>query len=69
MIIAQISDSHIDPESNKLEDRLRDLRLVVEDINKQKPSSAKGKYITNSVISLSMSPGIFLDIDELLDIR
>ena len=38
MIIAQISDSHIDPESNKLEDRLRDLRLVVEDINKQNPS-------------------------------
>ncbi len=38
MIIAHISDSHIDPESNKLEDRLRDLRLVVDDINNQDPA-------------------------------
>jgi len=34
MIIAQISDSHIDPESDKLEDRLRDLRRVVDNINR-----------------------------------
>ena len=33
MIIAQISDSHIDPESEMLEDRLRNLRRVVDDIN------------------------------------
>ncbi len=38
MIIAQISDSHIDPESNKLEDRLRDLRHVVDNINSQDPA-------------------------------
>ncbi|MDC0196641.1 metallophosphoesterase, partial [Gammaproteobacteria bacterium] len=33
MIIAQISDSHIDPESEKLKDRLSDLRRVVDNIN------------------------------------
>ena len=33
MIIAQISDSHIDPESDKLKDRLTDLRRVVDNIN------------------------------------
>jgi Icc protein len=33
MIIAQISDSHIDPESEMLEDRLSNLRRVVDDIN------------------------------------
>ena len=38
MIIAQISDSHIDPESDKLEDRLKDLRRVVDDINNQDPA-------------------------------
>ncbi len=38
MIIAQISDSHIDPESDKLEDRLRDLYWVVNDINKRNPA-------------------------------
>jgi 3',5'-cyclic AMP phosphodiesterase CpdA len=35
MIIAQISDSHIDPGSDKLQERLRDLQCVVDDINNQ----------------------------------
>jgi Icc protein len=38
MLIAQISDSHIDPESDKIEDRLRDLRCVVNDINSLDPN-------------------------------
>ena len=38
MIIAQISDSHIDPESDKLKDRLTDLRRVVDNINIQDPT-------------------------------
>ena len=38
MIIAQISDSHIDPESDKLDDRLRDLQCVVDDINNHHPA-------------------------------
>src|SRR5574344_1403272 len=35
-------------------------------INKAKPSTAKGRYITNAAISLTMSPSIILDNMELL---
>ena len=38
MIIAQISDSHIDPKSDKLEDRLNNLLCVVDNINNLNPS-------------------------------
>jgi large subunit ribosomal protein L1 len=38
-------------------------------INKHKPSTAKGRYIKNGVLSLTMSPAIKLDIMELADIR
>ena len=38
-------------------------------INKQKPSSAKGRYIKNGALSLTMSPAIKLDINELADIK
>ena len=37
MIIVQISDTHIDPESDKNRNRLRDLQLVVKDINRLRP--------------------------------
>jgi 3',5'-cyclic AMP phosphodiesterase CpdA len=38
MIIAQISDSHIDPQSDMLEHRLRDLRCVVDNLNNLNPA-------------------------------
>jgi large subunit ribosomal protein L1 len=38
-------------------------------INKQKPSAAKGRYIKNGALSLTMSPAIKLDPLELLDIK
>ena len=38
-------------------------------INKAKPSTAKGRYITNAAISLTMSPSITLDNMELMDIK
>ncbi len=38
-------------------------------INKQKPSSAKGRYIKNGVLSLTMSPAVKLDVMELADIK
>ena len=38
-------------------------------INKAKPSTAKGRYIGNAAVSLTMSPSITLDNMELMEIR
>ncbi|MEA3227623.1 MAG: 50S ribosomal protein L1 [Campylobacterota bacterium] len=38
-------------------------------INKQKPASAKGRYIKNAAISLTMSPAVKLDVVELAEIK
>ncbi len=42
---------------------------LLETVNKAKPASAKGKYITNAAISLTMSPSITLDTAEVMDIK
>jgi large subunit ribosomal protein L1 len=42
---------------------------LVNTINKAKPASAKGKYITNAAVSLTMSPSITLDTAELMDMK
>ena len=38
-------------------------------INKSKPSTAKGRFITNAAISLTMSPSVTLDNMEIMEIR
>ncbi len=38
-------------------------------INKQKPASAKGRYIKSASLSLTMSPSVNLDVMELLEIK
>ncbi|WP_321779240.1 50S ribosomal protein L1 [Sulfurimonas sp.] len=38
-------------------------------INKQKPASAKGRYIKNAALSLTMSPAVKLDLNEVADIK
>ena len=38
-------------------------------INKQKPATAKGRYIKNAAISLTMSPAVKFDLAELADIK
>jgi large subunit ribosomal protein L1 len=38
-------------------------------INKAKPSTAKGRYISNAAISLTMSPSIIIDNMEIMEIR
>ena len=42
---------------------------LLETINKAKPASAKGRFITNGAISLTMSPSITLDTTELMDMK
>ncbi len=45
------------------------LRTFVEKINKLKPASAKGRYILNGALSLTMSPSISLDTQELMELK
>ncbi len=45
------------------------LKTFVQAINKQKPASAKGRYIKNAALSLTMSPAVKLDLNELADIK
>ena len=41
----------------------------IQAINKQKPASAKGRYIKTAALSLTMSPSIGMDLKELADIK
>jgi large subunit ribosomal protein L1 len=52
--------------SQKIEENFR---TFVETINKAKPAAAKGRYILNGALSLTMSPAVTLDTTELLDIK
>jgi len=45
------------------------LTTFIQKINKLKPASAKGRYILNGAISLTMSPSVSLDTAELMDIK
>jgi large subunit ribosomal protein L1 len=38
-------------------------------INKAKPASAKGRYVTKAAVSLTMSPSVTLDSSEMMDIK
>jgi large subunit ribosomal protein L1 len=53
-------------DSDKIKENLK---TFVEKINKLKPASAKGKYIKNATLSLTMSPSIKLDTAELMDLK
>jgi large subunit ribosomal protein L1 len=41
----------------------------VKAINRHKPSSAKGRYIKNCALSLTMSPAVKLDVMQLADLK
>jgi large subunit ribosomal protein L1 len=45
------------------------LKAFVEKINRLKPASAKGRYIQNGALSLTMSPSVKLDTAELMEIK
>ena len=45
------------------------LESFITAINKHKPSAAKGRYIKNAALSLTMSPSLNLDVMELLELK
>jgi large subunit ribosomal protein L1 len=52
------------------EDKIKENFItLMETVNRAKPASAKGRYISNGAISLTMSPAITLDTTELMDIK
>jgi len=55
--------------SFSIEDITSNFETFVKTINKHKPAAAKGRYIKHAALSLTMSPGITLDPQELLEIK
>lgn len=45
------------------------LAAFVKSINRLKPATAKGRYIKNAALSLTMSPALKLDVMELLELK
>ena len=53
-------------EASQIEENLTSLLVA---INKQKPASAKGRYIKTGALSLTMSPAVKLDVIALAEIK
>jgi large subunit ribosomal protein L1 len=45
------------------------LVAFIEKINRAKPASAKGRYVKNAALSLTMSPSILLDTSEVMETK
>ena len=45
------------------------ISTFIKAINKQKPAAAKGRYIKSAALSLTMSPSVLLETQELMDLR
>ncbi|MDC0933687.1 50S ribosomal protein L1 [Arcobacteraceae bacterium] len=48
---------------------IENFTTVMSAINKAKPSTAKGRFVTKAAISLTMSPSVILDSSECMDIK
>ena len=55
--------------SFSIEDITSNFETFVKTINKHKPAAAKGRYIKHAALSLTMSPGVTLDTQELLEMK
>ncbi len=53
-------------DANKL---YENAKAFITKINKMKPASAKGRYIQNGALSLTMSPSLKLDVNELAEYK
>ena len=45
------------------------ISTLIKAVNRQKPAAAKGRYIKSAALSLTMSPSVLLDTQELMDLR
>lgn len=45
------------------------LTTFIKEINRHKPATSKGRYIKSGALSLTMSPSLSLDTQELLDLK
>lgn len=45
------------------------ISTLVKAVNKQKPAAAKGRYIKSAALSLTMSPSVLLETQELMDLH
>ncbi len=48
---------------------IENVTTLMATINKQKPASAKGRFVTTAALSLTMSPSIKVDTQEMIDIK
>lgn len=48
---------------------VENISTVMAAVNKAKPASAKGKYVTKAAVSLTMSPSVIIDSLEMMDIK
>lgn len=45
------------------------ISTLIKAVNRQKPAAAKGRYIKSASLSLTMSPSVLLETQELMDLR
>jgi len=45
------------------------ISTIIKAVNRQKPAAAKGRYIKSAALSLTMSPSVLLETQELMDLR
>ena len=45
------------------------ISTFIKAINKHKPATAKGRYVKNASLSLTMSPSVTLDTQEVMDLK
>ena len=45
------------------------ISTLIKAVNRQKPAAAKGRYIKSATLSLTMSPSVLLETQELMDLR
>ncbi len=48
---------------------LENVTTIISAINKQKPASAKGRFVITAALSLTMSPSVKVDSSEIMDIK